>query len=130
MPQSGIFPGSPMSETAMTIFICSSCKAADNGDDRPGLGLIESLSARLEGPESAIQLRAVDCLAVCKRPATISFVAPGKWTYVISDINVAAHVDDVIAAARAYAESETGVVAWKQRPMFFRKGVIARIPPL
>lgn len=119
-----------MSETAMTIFVCGSCKSGDNTDTRPGLRLIETLAARLSGPESGIDLQSVDCLAVCKRPATISFVAPGKWTYVIGDIDVETHVDDVIAAARAYAESETGVVAWKQRPMFFRKGVIARIPPL
>jgi predicted metal-binding protein len=36
----------------------------------------------------------------------------------------------VIVAAQAYAESDTGIVAWKQRPAFFRKGVIARVPPL
>ena len=119
-----------MSETAMTIFVCGSCKPGDDGDARPGQRLIETLSARLAGSESGIELRSVDCLAVCKRQATISFVAPGKWTYVIGDIDVDAHIDDVIAAARAYAESETGVVAWKQRPMFFRKGVIARVPPL
>jgi predicted metal-binding protein len=119
-----------MSETAMTIFVCSSCKSGHDGADRPGAQLIETLSARLEAPASGIALRSVDCLAVCKRPATISFVAPGKWTYVIGDIDVETHIDDVIAAARAYAESETGVVAWKQRPAFFRKGVIARVPPL
>lgn len=119
-----------MSETAMTIFVCSSCKASADGADRPGMRLIDRLSARLGGEGSDIVIRAVDCLAVCKRPATISFLAPGKWTYVIGDVDVEAHVDDVIAAARAYADSETGVVAWKQRPMFFRKGVIARVPPL
>ncbi len=119
-----------MSETAMTIFVCGSCKSGDDGDARPGQRLIEALSSRLAGPGSGIELRSVDCLAVCKRPATISFVAPGKWTYVIGDIDVDAHIDDVISAARAYAESETGVVAWKQRPMFFRKGVIGRVPPL
>lgn len=118
-----------MSETAMTIFVCESCKAGQDGASRPGLRLIEILSARLEDDGIDIVLQAVDCLAVCKRPATISFVAPGKWTYVIGDVDVDAHVDDVIAAARAYAESETGVVAWKQRPIFFRKGVIARVPP-
>ena len=118
-----------MSETAMTIFVCSSCKSGDAGADRPGQRLIETLASRLGGSGSPINLQSVDCLAVCKRPATISFVAPGKWTYVIGDIDVEAHADDVIVAARAYAESETGVVAWKQRPIFFRKGVIARVPP-
>lgn len=114
----------------MTIFVCGSCKAGEDGVDRPGARLIDRLSARLAGEGGDILIRSVDCLAVCKRPATISFVAPGKWTYVVGDIDVETHLDDVIAAARAYADSETGVVAWKQRPMFFRKGVISRVPPL
>ncbi len=118
-----------MSETAVTIFVCGSCKAGEGGADRPGLRLIEKLSSRLDDEERGVAIRPVDCLAVCKRPATISFVSPGKWTYVIGDVDVNSHVDDVIDAARAYADSETGVVAWKLRPMFFRKGVIARVPP-
>lgn len=121
---------SPMSDAAVTIFVCASCKAGEDGAARPGQRLIESLSARLDSHDGDIKLRSVDCLAVCKRPATISFVSPGKWTYVVGDVDVDTHVDDVIAAARAYAESETGVVAWKQRPAFFRKGVISRVPPL
>ncbi len=119
-----------MSKTQMTIFVCSACKAGEDGASRPGEGLIEALSARVGDIDPQITVRAVDCLAVCKRPATISFVASGKWTYVIGDIDVDAHVDDVIAAAQAYVASETGVVAWKERPMFFRKGVIARVPPV
>lgn len=119
-----------MSETQMTIFVCGSCKAGEDGASRPGERLIEALSARCGDIDANIAVRAVDCLAVCKRPATISFVAPGKWTYVIGDIDIDAHVEDVIAAAQAYAESDTGIVAWKQRPIFFRKGVIARVPPL
>ncbi len=119
-----------MSETQMTIFVCGACKAGEDGASRPGERLIEALSARGADIDANIAVRAVDCLAVCKRPATISFVAPGKWTYVIGDIDVDAHVDDVIVAAQAYAESDTGIVAWKERPAFFRKGVIARVPPL
>ncbi len=118
-----------MSETAVTIFVCGSCKAGEGGADRPGQRLIEKLSSRLNDENGGLVIRPVECLAVCKRPATISFVAPGKWTYVIGDIDVDAHIDGVIDAARAYADSETGVVAWKQRPAFFRKGVIARVPP-
>lgn len=119
-----------MSETQMTIFVCGACKAGEDGASRPGERLIEALSTRCGGEGVKIPVQSVDCLAVCKRPATISFAAPGKWTYVIGDIDVDAHVDDVIVAAQAYAESDTGIVAWKQRPAFFRKGVIARVPPL
>ena len=92
-----------MSETQMTIFVCGACKAGEDGASRPGERLIEALSTRCGGEGVKIAVQPVDCLAVCKRPATISFAAPGKWTYVIGDIDVDAHVDDVIAAAQAYA---------------------------
>ena len=119
-----------MSETQMTIFVCGACKAGDDGASRPGERLIEALSARGADIDANIAVRAVDCLAVCKRPATISFVAPGKWTYVIGDLDASTQIDDVIDMGLRYGESENGIVAWKDRPVCFRKGVVSRTPPL
>ena len=118
-----------MASTNITIFVCVSCKAGDDPDAKPGARLVEALRARLpENAEAAIE--PVECLAVCKRPATLAFAAPGKWTYVIGDLDAVAHVDDVITAAASYAASENGIVPWKERPSCFRKGVITRLPPL
>lgn len=118
-----------MSSGKLTIFVCVACKATDDPDDSPGARLIEALRARLiDNPDATVE--PVECLAVCKRPATLAFAAPGKWTYVVGDLDGVAHVDDVIAAAFSYAASDNGIVPWKERPQCFRKGVVSRLPPL
>ncbi|MGD9884196.1 MAG: DUF1636 family protein [Reyranella sp.] len=122
-----------------TLFICVSCqregqqRESQENDalDRPGRILVQALEAhqREHGPMS-FAVAGVDCLAVCKRPCTVAFCGTGKWTYLIGDIDPAAHMGDVISAALSYAISETGIVPWRERPLFFRKGVIARVPPM
>ena len=72
----------------------------------------------------------VDCLAVCKRPCTVALVAADKWTYLIGDLDPCSHVDEIVAAAKSFAASDNGIVPWRERPASFRKGVIARVPPI
>ena len=44
-------------------------------------------------------------------------------------ISMKASVDDLLTGAARYAATADGLVPWRERPMIFRKGVIARIPP-
>ena len=119
--------------TRATIFVCISCRRrlGDGEDtfDHPGPALAEGVRALLIDDPS-IAVVTVDCLAVCTRPCTVALAGDGKWTYVVGDLDNAAHCDDVAAVARAYAATENGIVPWKERPVTFRKGVISRIPPL
>ncbi len=115
------------SETSeATLFVCVTCKS---GEDRPGGPLFAALSERLEG-EAGLKLRAVECLSVCKRPCTVALAARGKWTYVVGDLTLESHLDDIVTAARLFAATSDGLVPWRERPLPFRKGVIARTPPL
>ena len=109
-----------------TLFVCVTCKA---GDDRPGQALFDALAERLRD-EPGVSLRAVECLSVCKRPCTVALSAAGKWTYVVGDLDQASHLDDIVAAARRFAQTADGLVPWRERPIPFRKGVISRTPPL
>lgn len=115
-----------------TVFVCTSCRRQTGEDetlfDHPGPALAERVRDLLAG-DATIEVVTVDCLAVCKRPCTVALAGEGKWTYVVGDLDNVAHCDDVAAAARAYAASDNGIVAWKERPLAFRKGVIARVPP-
>jgi predicted metal-binding protein len=70
------------------------------------------------------------CLAVCKRPCTVAFSGADKWTYLIGDLDPESHVDEIVSAAKSFAASENGIVPWRERPASFRKGVIARVPPI
>lgn len=115
----------------MEIQVCVSCRGRDDAEARPGAALVAALETRLaERGESGLSVVGVECLAVCKRPATLAFAGPRRWTYVVGDLDAATHLDDVIDAARAYEASENGIVPWKERPACFRTGVVARTPPL
>jgi predicted metal-binding protein len=121
--------------TATTIFVCVSCRRSLGDDeesfDQPGHDLAAAIKARLQGDEPArLTVATVECLAVCKRPCTVALVGTDKWTYLIGDLDPASHVDEIIAAAKSFAASENGIVPWRERPASFRKGVIARVPPI
>jgi predicted metal-binding protein len=115
----------------VTIFVCVTCRRPEEEGVRPGRALFEALQARLGDPqENNIALRPVECLSVCKRPCTVALAGQGKWTYVVGDLDIAAHVDDVLDAAQKFAAAPDGIIPWRQRPMSFRKGVVSRVPPL
>ena len=115
-------------ESDATLYVCVTCKA---GDDRLGQALFDALSARVAADHvSGVSLRAVECLSVCKRPCTVALTARGKWTYVVGDLSLETHLDDILTAVRRFARTEDGIVPWRERPIPFRKGVISRTPPL
>jgi predicted metal-binding protein len=119
-----------VSKINVRIVVCTVCRDAADGDARPGAVFLDALRERLAARALEIETEGVECLAVCKRPATIALAAPGKWTYVIGDLDAATQLDDVIDSALRYGESDNGIVAWKDRPVCFRKGVVSRTPPL
>lgn len=122
-----------MSRHDLTIHVCTVCRRVREdlaeGYDQPGLGLATALSERLEASDG-ITVQAVECLSVCKRPCTLAFVADGKWTYLIGDLDSQTHLDDIVDAAQRFAASANGIIPWKERPACFRKGVVARVPPM
>jgi predicted metal-binding protein len=116
-----------MAEPGVTVFICISCTVAgEPSEKKPGRALYEAVLAAGQN----LTVKPVDCMSVCKRPCTVALSAEGKWTYVVGDIRAEEHTQDVIRGARAYAASSNGIVPWRERPLCFRRGVIARIPPL
>ncbi len=93
--------------------------------------LFDAVAARASSSAPGqISVTPVECLAVCRRPCTIALSGPGKWTCVVGDLDHEQHVQDIVAASLSYAASATGIIPWRQRPQSFRKGVVARIPPL
>jgi predicted metal-binding protein len=119
-----------VSKAGVTIFVCVACRDGADPDRRPGAAFLDALRVRLAQRGLSLRVEPVECLAVCKRPATVALADPEKWTYVLGDLAVDAHVDELIDSALRFAESENGVVAWKDRPACFRKGVVSRTPPL
>jgi predicted metal-binding protein len=124
-----------MDEATVTIFVCVSCRRslgdAEESFDQPGRELAEMLQARLrDGGQTGVTVTPVDCLAVCKRPCTVALAGADKWTYLIGDLDPDSHAGEIVAAALSFAASANGIVPWRERPASFRKGVIARVPPI
>jgi len=120
---------------AATIFVCTTCrrKRADRpeGYDLPGVGLAEALADEVRRRNLAeLAVTPVACLAVCRRPCTVAFAAPGKWTHLVGDLDADAHVADIVTTALAVARSEDGIVPWAERPQSIKSGGLARVPPL
>ncbi len=93
--------------TAVTIFVCVSCRRRlgedDESFDQPGRGLADAIEARLQGDGQArLAVTAVDCLAVCKRPCTVAFSGADKWTYLIGDLDPESHVDEIVVGGQKF----------------------------
>jgi predicted metal-binding protein len=116
----------------VTIHVCVTCRdsAAPENAERPGARLLRALEGAMAGGAVPIEIVPVECLSVCKRPCTIGFSTPGKWTYVYGDLAPETSAETIMAGAALYAEAPDGIIPWKQRPDALKKGVVARIPPL
>ena len=124
-----------MAEASVTIFVCVSCRRslgdAEEAFDQPGRGRVDTRQGRRgAGGPASVTVTPVECLAVCKRPCTVALAGADKWTYLIGDLDPDTHAEEIVAAALSFAASENGIVPWRERPASFRKGVIARVPPL
>ncbi len=123
-----------MSNARTTIFVCVSCRLPLDGDEKdfekPGGELAAAIEAHLKGAgATGIEVRPVECLSVCKRTCTIAFTGQDKWSYLVGGVDAKTHAGEIAATAQKFAASEDGIIPWKERPHFFRKGVIARVPP-
>jgi predicted metal-binding protein len=94
---------------------------------RSGARLYRELSTRAS--EEEFEIIPVECLSVCKRPVTIGFSAPGKWSYIYGDFPPDSSAETILSAAQLYADALDGLIPWRERPDAIKRGVIARIPP-
>jgi predicted metal-binding protein len=121
----------------VTIHVCVSCRTEgeplEPREGRAGSRLHAALieAAGLAGAP-CVRIVPVDCMSVCKRPVTVGFSSPGKWTYVYGDFTEAgtdASAAVILDGARRFAATTDGLIPWKERPQALKKGVIARLPP-
>ena len=118
----------PSSDTATVVYVCTTCRVEGDGPVRVGARLLAALQDAAEG-SSDLSVVAVECLSVCKRPCTVAFAAPGKWTYVYGDLPPDTSAPVILEGARLYNETADGLIPWKLRPDALKKGVVSRIPP-
>jgi predicted metal-binding protein len=90
--------------------------------------MLEALRPVMQANAPNVQVRAVQCLGVCKRPATIAVSAPDGYTFVFGDLEPESGVAAVAAFARSYSKGDYGFVPWAERPELLRSRLVARIP--
>lgn len=117
----------------MQIHVCTTCRLlnepAEPEHGRAGARLHAALERAADNTEG-VRIIPVECMSVCRRACTIGFAAPGKWTYVFGDFHPDMSAEQILAAAVLFAAAPDGIIPWRIRPEAFKRGVVARIPPL
>jgi predicted metal-binding protein len=119
-----------------TIFVCTTCRrgteALEPLEGRSGFRLHALLSEALTACAAGhgLQVLPVVCLSNCSEGCNVAFAAPGKWTYVIGNLDPEADAAGIVTFAEQHRDHPEGVPVWRDRPESVRKGVAARVPPL
>jgi predicted metal-binding protein len=113
-----------------TLHVCITCRAGlplVEGEPCAGARIFTALAAA-PAPEG-VTLKPVECLSACKNGASIALSGPGRWSYIYGPVTEA-DAKVILEGAAAYAGTPDGIVPWRERPVLFRKNVIARLPAL
>ena len=110
------------------VSVCTTCKTADDGTV-VGPDMFAAVQAAL-GDDPAILVRPVQCLSVCKRPATVAVTSPDGYTFLFGDLQTESGTAALASFVKSYQRSDYGLVPWRERAEVLRKGMLARVPPM
>ena len=110
------------------VSVCITCKTAD-GATVVGPDMFESVKAAI-GTSDYVQVRPVQCLSVCKRPATVAVTSADGYTFLFGDLQIESGTAALVSFVKSYQKSDYGLVPWRERAEVLRKGMVARVPPM
>ncbi len=122
--------------TQTTLFVCSSCRFSPNEASRNGISggqhLIEQLQQALaaQNLQDAVYLEPVRCMAGCQQPCNVSLAAPGKLTFILSQVSPIDGAASVSAFCQQYTACADGRVPYRERPVAVQKATAFVLPPL
>ena len=123
LPQSNA-PANPV-----IVSVCTTCKTAD-GSAVVGPEMFASVRAALGEDDANVMVRPVQCLSVCKRPATVAVTSADGYTFLFGDLQTESGTAALTSFVKSYQNSDYGLVPWRERAEVLRKGMVARVPPL
>jgi predicted metal-binding protein len=112
----------------VVVSVCITCKTAD-GSVVVGPGMFTALKAAVDPADANVMVRPVQCLSVCKRPATVAVSSAGGYTFLFGDLETESGTAALVSFVKSYQKSDYGLVPWRERAEVLRKGMIARVPP-
>lgn len=112
----------------IVVSVCTTCKSSSADGGSPGQDLLGATREAISGA-SNVTVRAVQCLGVCKRPATVAVTAPDGYTFIFGDLQTESGAAAIASFIEAYPQANFGLVPWRERAEVLRRGLVARIPP-
>jgi predicted metal-binding protein len=110
------------------VSVCITCKTADGGTV-VGPDMFAAVQAAIGAADANVMVRPVQCLSVCKRPATVAVSSAGGYTFLFGDLETESGTAALKSFVRSYRKSDYGLVPWRERAEVLRKGMVARVPP-
>jgi predicted metal-binding protein len=110
------------------VSVCITCKSAD-ASTVVGPGMFNAVRAAIGATNTHVTVRPVQCLSVCKRPATVAVSSVDGYTFLFGDLETESGTAALTSFVQSYQESDYGLVPWRERAEVLRKGMIARVPP-
>jgi predicted metal-binding protein len=109
------------------VSVCVTCKTAD-GSAVVGPDMFAAVKAAI-GADANVTVRPVQCLGVCKRPATVAVSSADGYTFLFGDLQTESGTAALKSFIQSYQKSDYGMVPWRERADVLRKGMVARLPP-
>ena len=111
------------------VSVCTTCKTADDGNV-VGPDMFAAVQAALGNGDPNVVVRPVQCLSVCKRPATVAVTSSDGYTFLFGDLQADSGTAALKSFVKSYQNSGYGLVPWRERAEVLRKGMLARVPPM
>ncbi len=113
----------------VVVSVCVTCKVSDSGAV-VGPDMFAAVRAALADDDPSVVVRPVQCLSVCKRPATVAVTSPDGYTFLFGDLQTESGTAALASFVKSYQNSDYGLVPWRERAEVLRKGMLARVPPM
>ena len=113
----------------VVVSVCVTCKISDSGAV-VGPDMFAAIQAALGDDDPNVVVRPVQCLSVCKRPATVAVTSPDGYTFLFGDLQAQSGTAALASFVKSYQNSDYGLVPWRERAEVLRKGMLARVPPM
>ncbi len=116
-----------------TILVCDTCGFSNEEKVRDGRTAGEHFAEHVETAANGgpVQVKRHSCLMGCDHGCNAAIAEDGKITYVLGRFTPDADAADALVEyASKYADSETGVVPYREWPQGVKGHFVSRVPPL
>jgi predicted metal-binding protein len=120
--------GSQRPDGPVVVSVCVTCKNTDG--EIVGPEMFAAVQAAFGADDAGVMVRPVQCLSVCKRPATVAVTSPDGYTFLFGDLQTGSGTAALTSFVASYRKSDYGLVPWRERAEVLRKGMLARVPPM